>query len=409
MRVSNSARIVFFLQWCIVTQAYDLTVIGQIKFAASLSRISLGIIECLKDDLSINVIPTPGDYDLSDISREIQNIIIKSDKRPGKVSLLTDVLWHTFDTPANYVPESLIKIAYSMIEGSAIPREWVDILNKRFDAVAVPDIFCKDVYVQSGVKIPIFVIPCGMCSDELFQRPLKAKPNVPFTFGVSAEFVDRKNCTMLIEAFAREFGSDERVRLRLQGRGGVYAATLKTLITRYKLTNVEIIEKVLTRKEYGDFLASLDCYVLLSKGEGFSLTPREAMALGIPCIITNNSAQKTICATGLVKAVPALIQEQPYYTCFNKCIGYYLNCKVEDAQKAMREVHQCYDVYLKKASTARKWAEQFLYKNLKEQYLTLVKPERVVLSNVNAIEGKVLKTNSPLLYRRYKTLQKGTV
>ncbi len=405
MRVSKRVTVVFLVQWCIGVQAYDLTVIGQVKFAASLSRISLGIVECLKDDLSINVIPTPGDYDLSDIPLSVQTILVKKDNQPGKVALLTDILWHKFETPADYVPNSHIKIAYSMIEGSAIPREWVDILNKRLDAVVVPDIFCKKVYIHSGVTIPIFVIPCGMCSEDLFQRPLKAKRNVPFTFGVSAEFVDRKNCMLLIESFAREFGNDERVRLKLQGRGG-YAATLKTLIARHKLTNIEIIDKVLTRKEYGDFLASLDCYVLLSKGEGFSLTPREAMALGIPCIITNNSAQKTICDTGLVRAVPALIQEQTYYTCFNKCVGYYLNCTVEDAQKAMREVYNSYDAYLEKAPAARKWAQQFLYKNLKPQYLTLAKPEKIVLADVNAIEGNTLKTSCLKLYTKYKTLQK---
>ena len=77
---------------------------------------------------------------------------------------------------------------------------------------------------------------------------------------------------------------------------------LKKQIKQFKLTNVELTEGMLSREENIDFFRDIDCYVLVSKAEGFSITPREALAAGIPCILSNNTAHKTICETGLVYA-----------------------------------------------------------------------------------------------------------
>ena len=59
--------------------------------------------------------------------------------------------------------------------------------------------------------------------------------------------------------------------------------------------------------KYIEFISTFDCYVNLSKGEGFSIPPRESLALGIPCIISDNTAHKTICDSGLVLPVTSKI------------------------------------------------------------------------------------------------------
>ena len=130
------------------------------------------------------------------------------------------------------------------------------------------------------------------------------------------------------EAFLAEFGTDPSVQLRIHSRSGLKndfdLQTLKNKINRRKeiikleklsfgknqLTrNVEILLSSLPGSEYKSFLQSLDCYVLLSRGEGFSLTPREALALGKPCIITNNTAHQTIAKTGFVYVVQSRLPE----------------------------------------------------------------------------------------------------
>lgn len=383
---------------------YDLTVVGQIKFNGSLTRLPIGIIDCLKNDLKINFIATPGSYDFTDVPDKVKKIVKNPDKTPGKVSLFIDMLWHINSVSIYYVPNSIIKIAYSMLESTAIPNQWVTILNNKFDLVVVPDNFYKVIYTECGVTIPIFVVPCGFYMEELFNQPLKSKVNIPFAFGISASFTPQKNYEVLIDAFAQEFGNNSNVILKLHGYAGAHYNIIKHRLKKYNLKNIVMINRPLSRHEYLQFLLSLDCYVLLSKGEGFSLTPREALALGIPCIITNNTAHKTICDTEYVYSVPSNKIELAYYRCFGGHCGNNFSCTIADAAKALKEVYINYRLYLDKAHNGRQWVERYLYKNLKAEYLTLIKPQKVILANENKIEKGILTTNSKTLYKKYLTI-----
>lgn len=385
---------------------YDVTVVGPMLYADGLGRASIAFIDLFKDELKMNFVPTKA-VNFKDVPYAVQMIARNLDRTPGKVSLFLDVLWHVSETPSDKVPESDIKIAFSMIESTAIPIQWVKILNQKFDAVAVPDKFLCDVYRKSGVKIPIFVLPCGIYLDEFLEKPIKEKVNFPFTFGMSAGFNSTsKNHELLIEAFAKEFGNKPGVNLKVHGRCGNEEIQKHVLnkVKSLNCRNIEFINKNFTRDEYAKFMSSLDCYVLLSKGEGFSITPREALAMGIPCIITNNSAHRTICETGFVKVVEAPISALAHYIHFRSYCGYNYTCTKEDACKALKEVYENYTEYLEKAHAGREWVKQYSYKSLKEQYLNLVKPKKVVFDTYNSIEEDCIITNSEKLYKKYLSI-----
>ncbi len=385
---------------------YDVTVVGPMLYADGLGRASIAFIDLFKDDLKMNFVPTSKNVNFKDVPWMVQVVARNPDRSPGKVSFFLDVLWHVTDTPADYVPDSEIKIAFSMIESTAIPIHWVKILNQKFDAVAVPDKFLCEVYRKSGVKIPIFVLPCGLYLDEFLEKPLKEKANEIFTFGMSAGFHSKnKNHELLIDAFAQEFGNVPGVKLKVHGRCGneEIQKRVRTQIDNLKCKNIEFINKNLTRAEYLEFMGSVDCYVLLSKGEGFSITPREALAMGVPCIITNNSAHRTICETGFVKIVEAPISAPAHYVHFKTFCGYNYSCTNKEARKAIKEVFEDYEYWLEKAREGREWVKQYEYRNLKNRYLNLVKPQKVVLDTYNSIEEDCLITNSEKLYKKYLT------
>lgn len=381
--------------------AYDLTIIGQVKFAESLPRLSIGIIDCLKDYLKINFIPTSGFFDLQEVPVEIKKIINNPDKTPGKVALLSDMLWSIYQNSLDFMPASTIKIAYSMLESNEIPKEWVNILNNKFDAAVVPDDYYLEVYKNCGVKIPIFVIPCGIYCTEFFNKNKKIKKNNIFNFGISAAFTASKNYELLIESFAKTFGNNRNIGLKIHGRAGCNYILIKDLIKKFNLKNVSIILKELNRYEYFKFISSLDCYILVSKGEGFSITPREALACGIPCILSDNTAHKTICQTGYVRAVKSDIPEYAFYRGFGRVVGQNFNCSLEDVSQALKDVYKNHNTYLNKARQARAWVEQYLYKNLKNKYLNLIKPQKIILSDKNEITDNALITNSKDLYDKY--------
>lgn len=381
--------------------AYDVTVIGAAGHADGLARISVGVMELLKDELKINCRPTH--MNLKDIHRDVQKIILRSKKTPGTVSFFCSALWYS-SAPSLFkkVPNSKIKIAYSMLESTCIPPEWVAILNSNFDAVVVPDHFLVDVYADSGVTIPIFELPLGMYLDDFLQRPKRQRPSYPFVFGTTVSCDERKNYTLMIQSFAEEFGNAEGVVLKLnsrQGSSGYY----RELIESLGVSNVIFTHEVLNKEQYVEFMDSFDCFINISKGEGFSLCPREALALGIPCVLTGNSSQITICDSGLVRAVPSTILEPTnYWGMFGgQQVGFFSTCDKEDVKVALRDVYANYSLYLDKAEAGPEWVSQYRWPNLRKKYLSLIKPKKIRRGDFNVITDDYLMTNSPTLYKKY--------
>lgn len=390
---------------------YDLTLVGPMLFFESLSGLSVGIIDALKDDLKINFIPTSATINFDGIPNKVQYIVQHSNNSSNssaKVVLFTEILWTIAGSQVDKMPKGNITIAYSMLESTAIPSEWVTILNTKFDAVVVPDPFLKTVYQNSGVKIPIFVLPCGISIDDLLTRPLKKAQQTPFIFGMSALASSHKNFMLLADAFIQEFNNDPNVKLVLHDRteSSAFFDEIYKKIESLHITNISILPQRFSRSMYQDFLSSLDCYVLLSKGEGFSITPREALALGIPCILSNNSAHITLCKSKLVRVVDSSIAEPAYYVHLGGVHGFQFNCTIQDVQRALRDVYVNYQLYLAKAHQGREWVKQYLYRNLKRKYLNLVRPSKVKLGKDNVISDNYIMTNSQSLYKKYKKLRR---
>lgn len=394
--------------------AFDLTVVGRAKWADGIGRQSIELLDCLKDMLVVNFAHiNPGnELCLQDIPEKVKDIIVHSKKGYSNVVILEDVVVDGNPTGTysyKKMPAGSIKLAYSMFESTYITSEGARILNNDFDAVIVPDPFLVDVYKNSGVTIPIFVVPLGCYMHDLLIQPLKTIAHKPFTFGFTGAFIDRKNHMMILESFAKAFGNSPDVRLVLHGRPDEGVDLVQGLNLRVKelgLTNVEIIVQSLTHSEWLYFMNSLDCYVSLSKGEGYSRTPREAMALGIPCIISDNTAQKTICESGCVRVVPSTIEKPAYYTHLQKVIGTNFDVLLDDAVKAFKDVYEQYPYYIQKAKQGRIWVQKYLYENLQPYYINIVKPKKVILGHTDDVTSDYLMTTSPKLYKKYTELQK---
>lgn len=400
-----------FLNISLHCQDYDLTVVGSAVFSDGIGRQSIALIDMLKNDLRVNFIPTKK-IDPADVSEEIKAILFNPDQTPGGVSILEDPLWYIFHNPPNYrwVPNSQIKIAYSMLESSKIPSKWVQILNTKFDAVVVPDPYLAEVYRKCGVNIPIFEIPLPLYLDE-FLKHKHNRSSGRFTFGTTSSGTSRKNNELLIRAFAEEFGNANNVELLIHCRYFLSESfnELQSYIRSFGVKNIILTGNSLTQSEYVDLLKKFDCLVRISKGEGFSIPPREALAMGIPCILSNNTAQKTLCDSGLVLAVRSIIEEPAEYSHFfgSQDAGFFYNCKLDDVKAALREMYTNYPVYKKKAAKGPQWVGQCAFSQLKKKYLSLIKPQSVIFGDRNAIDDSYLMTNSLTLYEKYcKLLQR---
>jgi glycosyltransferase involved in cell wall biosynthesis len=429
---------------------YDVTLVGFVNFADGIGRHPILFKECLEKHVKMNFLSTRNiPTEIEDAQLGLPRLNPNNKEDIGAIAILTDILADKALNIYKKMPGSLIKVAYTMFESTEIPCNWVTILNKKFDMAVVPDPFLVDVYKNCGVKIPIFVLPLPLMLHDFLHFRKRTKPHKPFVFGLSGGFWKRKNHIRVLEAFAAEFGNRSDVKLRLHGRFGEKEIidTLINKIKEYKLTNVELIVKPYSWDEYLAFFKSLDCYVFLSQGEGFSVSPREALACGLPCILTNNTAQITICDSGAVRVVPSNILIPAFYDChYNNyhhypypfhhephcsnnwldCIddplqsnpdqdledllwrsanlGYQFDCTILDARNAMRDVYENYNYYLEKAHSGRKWVKQYLREHLSKKYVSLVKPKTVILGKKNMIGEKFLITDSKALYEKYQYL-----
>lgn len=389
----------------------DLTIVGFVQPEDGIGKIAVNILETLGDEISANIILNPfAASSKQPLPPLVTAALHHPDPTPGKVALLTEVLWHLGRDNTIYMPqESFVKLAYSMLETTKIPNKWVEILNREFDAVIVPDSFLVKIYEDCGVHIPIFVVPIPMVLNSYFAHPIHSKfPSIPFIFGDASA---NKNPTVLIKAFAKAFGNNSKVRLMMRA-GYIHPETRKRinhLITHYGLKNVTIKEGHLSLEQYIDYLSSLDCYINLSRGEGFSFIPREALALGVPVIIPNNTASTTICQSDFVRAVPS-DKKGPtnpvYKMLFDEECGQQFDCQVKDVVNALRDVYSHYSKYAKKARQGRQWVRQYDYQDpvLKSAYQALIKPKQIFLGDRNEIVNGTMMTNSSELYRKYSKL-----
>ncbi len=386
----------------------DLLIGGTLDFCDGLGRIVYGIFDHLGSSLNIGL--ADGNvrsfyYDPSHLRSRVQ---ITPSGQSTHVFLYTSplVTLLTNNCYKNIAPDT-IKIAYSMFESDALPAECVEILNNEFDVIVVPDPFLIPVYKNSGITIPLYCIATGLYLEQLLDLPEKTEASKPFIFGSVGKDIFRKNLRKLVEAFILRYGNNPDYLLKLHIS---YAfnedQTLEEYIESRGITNIEISSDTITQEEYIDFISCLDCYVILSTGEGFSNTPREAMAGGIPCIVSNNTGHTTVVSSGYAVPVACSKSIDAYYEALSRTVGLQYDCDLQDVITAMEQVTTDYQTHLKKAQEGRQWVTQYLWSNLKDDYLALFDPVDVQLSKQDRVDGKTrtLYTSDNAVYQKYKKM-----
>jgi GT2 family glycosyltransferase len=217
------------------------------------------------------------------------------------------------------------KIGFTMLEVDGLPPEWVRQANL-MDEVWVPSSFNKRTFRDSGVKVPIRVVPLGVnpayFSPEI--RGQKAKDD--FIFLSVFEWGARKAPDILLRAFSDEFSAKEPVRLLCKANNFDPDVSIRAEIAELALRKdggrIVIAEnQILQHYELGVLYRSADCFVLPTRGEGWGMPILEAMACGLPVIATHWSSQTDFMtvANSLPLQIDGLIPaiaKCPYYEGF---------------------------------------------------------------------------------------------
>jgi glycosyltransferase involved in cell wall biosynthesis len=176
--------------------------------------------------------------------------------------------------------QSRHKIVLTMTEGTALAPDWVKEINL-FETVFVPTAWLIDVFKNSGVTRPIYVVPQGV--NQLRYPYFNRQEHPTFRFGHISYLDDRKNYLAMVQAFVSAFPKgDEPVEMILKSSN-------PKLSTRPVDPRIKVISNNLTVEEMYELIKSFDCFVFPSRAEGSGLPPREAMSTGCPCIVTDFS------------------------------------------------------------------------------------------------------------------------
>jgi len=175
---------------------------------------------------------------------------------------------------------------YTMCETTTIPKSTVKLLNRcGFDRILVPCQHNLEAFTNSGVKVPISVVPLGTDPDEFLA--VKQSPERPYTFLTIADRGTRKGWQEVYGAFYKAFGSkshgEENVRLIIKStpRGN----PLLQLLRRAKDWDPRIVIDIGIYEDMADFYAQGDCLALPSRCEGWGMPHREAAMTGLPVIV----------------------------------------------------------------------------------------------------------------------------
>ena len=368
--------ILFVMMFINVSYAKNnLIIAGLLDFNVGLGKITYGLIDQLSDDFLIDYYPS-SIYSLNDdpytISTKVHEIDVDelNNKQSGIFLYIESVQVLEEDDCYENLSENIFKYAYSMIESTTLPNKAVEKLNTYFDAVLVPDKFLIEVYKNSGVTIPVVCIPTGLYLDTFFSLPLKSNVGSPFVFGCVATRYERKNLKKLITCFNDLYGNNKKYLLKIHAADYFQDGALESFVQNLGAKNIIITGDILDEDTYVQFMHSLDCYVLISKGEGFSNTPREAMAAGIPVIVSNNTGHTTLVNSGYVCAVECYPVEADYQG-FIKGImsNKQFDCTESDVKNALQEMVNNYDYYVEKRIRARNWVFQYRWQALKDDYV----------------------------------------
>lgn len=212
------------------------------------------------------------------------------------------------------------RVVFTMWETSMLPSGFADRLFQ-FDQVIVPCL--HNVELFSKYHKNVSMVPLGI--DPKIWKPSPAPNNNKFRFVAGGSSWLRKGLDIVVKAFEALHLVDAELVIKV-------IPAIKKELPVIKNPNIKIVDSWLSLQEEHNLYATADCFVAASRGEGFGLMPLQAIAMGIPTIMSDMTGHSDFLnLASTVVAAPA--KPAAHKTVWN--VGDWYETSVDDLRDAM--------------------------------------------------------------------------
>ena len=192
-----------------------------------------------------------------------------------------------------------------------LPERWIEPIQRHVSEVWCYSHYVRDVYLASGIpEEKLQVVPLGVDTSvftpsappyifttEPGASRLLQERRKRFTFLFAGGTIHRKGIDLLLDAYLRAFSAYDDVCLVVKDTGAqtVYQGMnqrdrILALAEDTSRPQIIYLDADLSLHQMAGVYTACDCLVAPYRGEGFCLPALEAMACGLPVIVTEGGA-----------------------------------------------------------------------------------------------------------------------
>ncbi|MBN1654182.1 MAG: glycosyltransferase family 4 protein [Deltaproteobacteria bacterium] len=217
-----------------------------------------------------------------------------------------DDIVFTFEHPGTYrYLRGLFKVGMLTYESTVVPPRWVENARRFLDLLLLPSGFCRELFLQAGLAPDkTLVLPYGYRPDIYYKRASGDSPREekPYRFLTVASPHKREGLDVLLKAYAGAFSARDEVVLVIKlnylpkARSKAFEQPellrlIDDLKSRPDAPRISVLTRFLSENSLANLYRSASCFVSATRGEGFGMACLEALACGLPIIVTGWGGQ----------------------------------------------------------------------------------------------------------------------
>jgi len=289
---------------------------GDVYALHSLARVNRELIRLLRRDDSLLLDVVTGEQGPLRPDTRARLGIARDGLRQPRWSTPAVEVRHSWPPDLSAGPPGVRLVVIQPWELGVVPASWVPPMQSRVDEIWTHTSYSRECFVRAGIDpAKVQVIPLGadpaVFHPEGARYPLATTKTCTFLYVGGT--IPRKGFDVALDAYLEAFGPDDDVCLVVKPFLSDAHYRLSNLDERLRRAAadpsnpaIEIIEETnLSDEDLAGLYRSCDVLLAPYRGEGFGLPILEAMASGVPAVVTGYGASLDFCDESTSWLVPA--------------------------------------------------------------------------------------------------------